>query len=295
MISFEDVTKRYSRTIALNHLSLELEDHKIYCLLGCNGAGKTTMMKMIAGHFPASSGIIRIDGQSVSTLRTPECVHFIESRGSQFNCKLKKLIRKASDLQDEFDLEFAQRMLRKFRLDEEKKYRNLSFGMQTMVTAILSLASNSKIILLDEPVLGLDAIMRSQFYELLTESFENHPRLIIVSTHLIDEIAKSAHELLILDGGNILFRSSINEIDEKAYSVTGMTKDVENAVDSLHVIGRKTIGGFTTAMIYDRRISFPDNLSVQPLGLQEFFINMVGGDQDERQHLQGMDHRENQF
>ena len=283
MISFEDVTKRYLRTTALSHLSLELEDNKIYCLLGRNGAGKTTMMKMIAGHIPASSGTVRIDGQPVSTLRMPEYVHFIESRASQFNCKLKNLIKTAGVLQDNFDLEFAQSMFKKFRLDKEQKYRQLSFGMQTMLTAILSLASNSKIILLDEPVLGLDAIMRSQFYELLTESFENHPRLIIVSTHLIDEIAKSAQELLILDGGNILFRSPINDIDEKAYSVTGMTKDIEPAVSGLHVIGRKTVGGFTTAMIYDRRVEFPSNLSVQSLGLQEFFINMVGGNRDEQQ------------
>lgn len=137
---------------------MELEDNKIYCLLGRNGAGKTTMMKMI-GHIPASSGTVRIDGQPVSTLRMPEYVHFIESRASQFNCKLKTLIKTAGVLQDDFDLGFAQSMFKKFRLDKEQKYRQLSFGMQTMLTAILSLASNSKIILLDEPVLGLDAII----------------------------------------------------------------------------------------------------------------------------------------
>jgi len=281
MIQFDDVTKCYHRTTAVNHVTLTLGENKIYCLLGRNGAGKTTLLKLIAGHFNASSGTIKVDGKPVNTLRMPECVNFIESRASQFNLKVESLIKIAKELEDDFDSQFAQSMLQKFKLDKKKKYSQLSFGMQTMLTTLMSLASNSKVVILDEPVLGFDAVMRSQFYELLTDSFENHPRLIIVSTHLIDEIAKSAQELIILDSGKILLQSSINDIDEKAYSITGMTKDVKPALNGLNVIGQKTIGGFTTAFIYDHRVDVPGNLTVQALGLQEFFINMVGGNSDE--------------
>lgn len=281
MISFDNVTKSYQRATALENITLELKENKIYCLLGRNGAGKTTMLKLIAGHINASSGTIKVDGKPVSTLRMPECVNFIENRASQFNLKVEGLLKIAKELGDDFDSEFAQSMLQKFKLDKKKKYSQLSFGMQTMLTTLMSLASNSKVVILDEPVLGFDAVMRSQFYELLTDSFENHPRLIIVSTHLIDEIAKSAQELLILDSGKILFQSTINDIDENAYSITGMTKDVKPALSGLHVIGQKTIGGFTTAFIYNKRGEVPPNLTVQPLSLQEFFINMVGGNTDE--------------
>lgn len=283
MISFFDVTKHYQHTTALDHVTMEFEANKIYCLLGRNGAGKTTLLKLIAGHINANSGTIKVDGKPVSTLRMPECVNFIESRASQFDLRVDNLIKTAKDLQDDFDNEFAKRMLQKFRLDEKKKYSQLSFGMQTMLTTLMSLASNSKVVILDEPVLGFDAIMRNQFYELLTESFENHPRLIIVSTHLIDEIAKSAENLIILDSGKILFNSTINDIDEKAYSITGITKEVKNIVKGLNVVGQKTVGGYTTALIYDRRINVTGNLTVQSLGLQEFFINMVGGNSDEYQ------------
>jgi ABC-2 type transport system ATP-binding protein len=228
---------------ALNHVTLELKEDKIYCLLGSNGAGKTTLLKLIAGHINASSGAIKIDGKPVSTLCMPECVNFIESRALQFNLKVESLIKTAKELEDDFDSEFAQTMLQKFNLDKKKKYSQLSFGMQTMLTTLISLASNSKVVILDEPVLGFDAVMRNQFYELLTDSFENHPRLIIVSTHLIDEIAKSAEELIILNSGKVLFQSTINDIDEKAYSITGMTKEVMPALSGLNVIGQKTIGG----------------------------------------------------
>lgn len=283
MVHFKEVTKCYQHTKALDHVTLDLKENKIYCLLGRNGAGKTTLLKLIAGHINASDGKVEVDGKPVSTLRMPECVNFIESRATQFNVKVERLIQTAKELDDDFDMDFAQNMLQKFQLDKKKKYNQLSLGMQTMLTTLISLASNSKVVILDEPVLGFDAIMRNQFYELLSDSFENHPRLMIVSTHLIDEIAKSAQELIILDHGKILFQSTINDIDEKAYSITGMTKDIMPVLNGLHVIGQKTIGGFTTAFIYDKRIEIPSNLTTQPIGLQDFFINMVGGNTDERQ------------
>lgn len=283
MIEFDGVTKSYAGKKALDRISLNLEESRIYCLLGRNGAGKTTLMKCIAGHISPSSGTVKVDGRSVSTLYMPECVNFIENRAAQFNLRVGELIDLAKSLQDDFDGDFAQSALAKFKLDKKKKYRELSFGMQTMVTTLLSLANNSKVVLLDEPVLGFDAIMRSRLYELLSDSFENHRRLIIISTHLIDEIAKTAQELMILDAGRIIFRSSLDDLDERAYSVTGMTRDVESAISGLNVIGRKIVGGFTTAFVYDSRPEFPPALTVQALGLQDFFISMVGGYSDERQ------------
>ncbi len=281
MIKFSNVTKAYRNTIAIDNINLNICENKIYCLLGRNGAGKTTFLKLIAGHISASEGEIFVDNKEVSTFNMPNCVNFIESRASQFNLKVNDLVNLAMSLQDDFDLEFAKNMIKKFKLDKNKKYKQLSFGMQTMLTTLLSLASNSKIVILDEPVLGFDAIMRENFYELLQTSFENHPRIIIVSTHLIDEIAKVAEDIIIIEQGAILLQSSINDVDEKAYSLTGQKDEVKKAIKGLNVIGEKTLGGFTTAYIFGDRISPSENITLQTLGLQEFFINIVGGDNDE--------------
>jgi ABC-2 type transport system ATP-binding protein len=243
---------------------------------------KTTLMKMIAGHINASSGSIEIDGKSVSTAKMPDTVSFIESKAAQFNTTLDNLIRMASGLDSEFSAESAHRMAKRFHLDTGKKYRQLSFGMQTMFSTLLSLASNRKIILLDEPLLGLDAIMRNKFYNLINDGFEHHPRTILISTHMIDEMTKSAEELLILDKGKIMFRSAIGDIEEKAYSITGASEFVAPVLKNLNVISSKTIGGHTTAYIYDKAV-IPAALAVQPIGLQEFFINLVGGDFDEEE------------
>lgn len=281
MIKFSNVTKTYKSTTAIKNISFDICENKIYCLLGRNGAGKTTFLKLIAGHLNASEGEIMIDNQKVSTSNMPACVNFIESKSSQFNLRVDALINLANSLQDDFDLEFAKSMIKKFELDESKKYKQLSYGMQTMLTTLLSLASNSKVIILDEPILGFDAIMRERFYELIQTSFEYYPRIIIVSTHLIDEISRVAEDIIIMEQGSILLHSSINDIDTKAYALTGQTNEVKNATKGLNVIGEKTVGGFTTAYIFGDRILLKDSIKLKSLGLQEFFINIVEGDKDE--------------
>lgn len=278
MIKLSNVTKEYSRTIALDDVSLTLADKKIYCLLGRNGAGKTTLLKLIAGHIGATYGTIEVNGEEISPINMPVDVNFMESRASQFNMTVSELIDIAKNLQDEFDYDFAKKMLTQFKLDQKKKYKQLSLGMQTMVTTLLSLASNASIIILDEPVLGFDAIIRERFYDLLQESFERSPKLILVSTHLIDEIARVAKDIIIIDQGHILLNTSVNQIDEMAYSLTGMTKDVLPLKEGLNVIGEKNVGGFTSLFVHDKRIQTSDRVTIQTLGLQDFFVSLVGED-----------------
>ncbi len=277
MIEFKNVTKKYGSTTAIDRISLSIPESGIYCLLGRNGAGKTTLMKLMAGHIPATDGIITVNGQCVSPDKMPECINFIESGSVQFNMKASELIDAAAELQKDFDRDFAREMTERFELDTRKKYKQLSFGMKTMLTAIITLASNSKIILLDEPTLGFDAIMRDQFNSLLLESYHAHPRVIIVSTHLIDEIAKVTERLIIINKGRILLETGIEDIDEKSYTLSGPANKVLPLINDLNCIGKTTAGSMMAAHIYDDRITPPQGVTLDRLSLQDFFINIVGG------------------
>ena len=277
MIHFSDVTKKFGGTTAIDRMSLNIPEHGIYCLLGRNGAGKTTMMKLLAGHIATTEGAITVDGKAVSTSSMPESVNFIESGSMQFNMKVSALIDAAAELQDDFDRDFARKMAERFELDTNKKFKQLSFGMKTMLTAIITLSNKSKVILLDEPTLGFDAIMRDQFNTLILESYQSHPRILIVSTHLIDEIAKVTERLIIIDKGRILVEAGIDDIDEKAYTLSGMEKTVLPLLDGLNCIGKTKAGSAIAAHIYDERITPPDDVAIDRLSLQDFFINMVGG------------------
>jgi ABC-2 type transport system ATP-binding protein len=118
--------------------------------------------------------------------------------------------------------------------------------------------------------------MRKTFYDLLQNSCEEKEKTVIVSTHIIDEIEKVAQELIILDKGRIKLACPMYEIDEKAYSVTGPAESVSAATDGLRVIGESAVGGFLSRHIFDRRIEPGDPYTIASLGLQDFFVGLVG-------------------
>lgn len=276
MIELRQVTKRYGQAAVLKNITLTVGEPGIYGLLGRNGAGKTTLLKSIAGYQDITDGSITVGGRAISTAAMDTGVSYIENFARHFNLPVRKLLKIASEVNPEYDYDFASEMMERFELDGRKKFSHLSLGMKTMVSTIICLASNREVILLDEPVLGFDAIMRVEFYDMLAESFEKHPRIIIVSTHIIEEIAKTIERLIIIDRGSILFFDTLRAVETKAFSVSGLQGDVEAATQGLKVIGQDTLGGLVTRYIFDRPPEPAAQIEIRPLSLQDFFIQMVG-------------------
>lgn len=276
MIELRDMTKQYGQSVVLNRINLTVDEPGIYCLLGRNGAGKTTFLKSVAGYQNITSGQIKVDGKAISTATLDTGVSYIENFAKHFNLPVWKLLRIASEVNTDYDYAFAVEMMERFELDGKKKFNHLSLGMKTMVSTIVCLSSNRRVILLDEPVLGFDAIMRVEFYDMLTESFQRHPRIIIVSTHIIEEITKTIHKLVIIDKGRIRFFDTLQAVEEKAFSVSGLKKDVDAATANLRVIGQDTVGGLVTSYIFDQPPKQAASLEITPLSLQDFFVQMVG-------------------
>lgn len=276
MIELRQVTKEYGQATVLKNITLSIDEPGIYCLLGRNGAGKTTLLKSIAGYQNTTSGTIQVDGKVITTSALDTGVSYIENFAKHFNLPVRKLLRISSEVNPNYDYDFASEMMERFELDGRKKFSHLSLGMKTMVSTIICLASNKEVILLDEPVLGFDAIMRVEFYDMLSESFRKHPRIIIVSTHIIEEIAKTIEKLIIIDKGSVRFFDTLQSVEEKAFSVSGLQKDVEVATKNLNVIGKDSVGGLVTSYIFDTPPTQIASLEIQPLSLQDFFIQMVG-------------------
>ena len=276
MIELKQVTKQYGQATVLKNITLSIDEPGIYCLLGRNGAGKTTLLKSIAGYQNITQGTIEVDGKIITTSTLDTGVSYIENFAKHFNLPVRKLLRIASEVNPNYDDDFASEMMERFELDGKKKFHHLSVGMKTMVSTIICLASNKEVILLDEPVLGFDAIMRVEFYDMLTESFQKHPRIIIVSTHIIEEIAKTIQKLIIIDKGNVRFFDTLQSVKAKAFCVSGMQKDVEAATRNLNIIGQDTVGGLITRYIFDAPPEQTASLEIHPLSLQDFFIQLVG-------------------
>ena len=276
MIELKQVTKQYGQAAVLKNITLSIDEPGIYCLLGRNGAGKTTLLKSIAGYQNITQGTIEVEGKIITTSTLDTGVSYIENFAKHFNLPVRKLLRIASEVNPNYDDDFASEMMERFELDGKKKFHHLSLGMKTMVSTIICLASNKEVILLDEPVLGFDAIMRVEFYDMLTGSFQKHPRIIIVSTHIIEEIAKAIQKLIIIDKGNVRFFDTLQSVEAKAFCVSGMQKDVEAATRNLNIIGQDTVGGLITRYIFDAPQEQTASLEIHPLSLQDFFIQLVG-------------------
>lgn len=276
MIELKQVTKQYGQATVLKNITLSINEPGIYCLLGRNGAGKTTLLKSIAGYQNITNGIIKVDGKTITTSALDTGVSYIENFAKHFNLPVRKLLRIASEVNPNYDYDFASEMMERFELDGKKKFNHLSLGMKTMVSTIICLASNKDVILLDEPVLGFDAIMRVEFYDMLTESFQKHPRIIIVSTHIIEEIAKTIQKLIIIDKGSVRFFDTLQSVETKAFSISGFQKDVEAATRNLNIIGQNTVGDLVTSYIFDNLPKQTASLEIHPLSLQDFFIQMIG-------------------
>lgn len=276
MIALKQVTKQYGQATVLKNITLSIDDPGIYCLLGRNGAGKTTLLKSVAGYQNITDGTIQVDGKVITTSTLDTGVSYIENFAKHFNLPVRKLLQIASEVNPNYDYDFASEMMERFELDGKKKFNHLSLGMKTMVSTIICLASNKSVVLLDEPVLGFDAIMRVEFYDILTESFQKHPRIIIVSTHIIEEIAKTIQKLIIIDKGSVRFFDTLQSVETKAFSISGLQKDVEAATQNLNVIGQDTVGGLVTTYIFDNPPEQTASLEIHPLSLQDFFIQMVG-------------------
>ena len=276
MIELKQVTKQYGQATVLKNITLSIEDPGIYCLLGRNGAGKTTLLKSIAGYQNITSGSIQVDGKAITTSALDTGVSYIENFAKHFNLPVQKLLRIASEVNPNYDYDFAAEMMDRFELEGKKKFHHLSLGMKTMVSTIICLASSKNVILLDEPVLGFDALMRVEFYDMLTESFRKHPRIILVSTHIIEEIAKTIQKLILIDRGSVRFFDTLQAVETKAFCISGLQKDVEAATKYRNVIGQDAVGGLVTRYIFDNPPEETGSLEIRPLSLQEFFIQMVG-------------------
>ncbi len=214
MIEIKILAKIYGDKKVLDNINLSFEDSKIYGLLGSNGAGKTTMMKIIANRAFPTSGSVCLNGNIVTENETVQKNIFYVTEKDKYpkDIKMKDLLKWEARFYEKFDIDYAKRLSQLFNLDLNKKTNTLSTGYSTIFKVIVSLASNTDVMILDEPVLGIDSLYREIFYKVLLEHHQKNKNLILIATHLIDEVEPVLEEVIIIDNGNIIKQGSIKEL-----------------------------------------------------------------------------------
>jgi ABC-2 type transport system ATP-binding protein len=282
-IQIKNVSKYFGRTEALKNVSLTFEADKIYGLLGRNGAGKTTLLNIITNKLFANTGEVLIDGEPAEENDHAQAKMYCmtEKYVHPWNMRVKDGFRWAHEFNPGFDTKYAYTLAQKFSLDAEKKIRGLSSGYSSVFKLILTLASGVPVLIFDEPVLGLDAAHRELFYRELISYYSDHPRMIIIATHLIDEVAEVLEQVIILKNGELVLAQPVESILKLAYSVSGDGASVDEFTMGKKVIREETIGKFKAATIFQQRDN-GDRSRIQELGLeitparlQEVFISLT--------------------
>lgn len=278
-IQIENVTKRYNNVTALDNVSFSFEYGKIYGFLGRNGAGKTTLINIIANRIFADEGNLLIDDvpakENMEVHEKVFCMSEVDLYDA--NLKVKEQFKWISRFYDSFNIEKAFEIADKFKLDTDKRFKQLSKGYQSIFKLTVALALEVPYVIFDEPVLGLDANHRELFYNLLLKDYESNERTIIIATHLIEEVANIIEEVVLIDKGRVLLQESVDTLLETGYCVSGMAQDIDTYCKDKEVIGYDELGGLKLAYILGNKSPLPQgsNLQISTMNLQKLFVKLT--------------------
>ncbi|MGJ0845462.1 ATP-binding cassette domain-containing protein [Tissierella praeacuta] len=283
MLEIRNLSKSYGRNKVLTDINLDIEENKIYGLLGRNGAGKTTLLKSIASQILKDDGEIKLDGEEIfENSKAMEDICLVKDfPNSVKERKVKDILALGKIIYKDWDEEYKNYLIREFNLNIRKKLLKLSTGNKTIVGLIIGLASRSRITIFDEPTIGLDAAMRYKFYNLLLEDYEKNPRTIIISTHLIDEVANLFEEVIILNNRRVMLKNEVNALKEKAYFLSGREDLINPIIKDKKVIHKEEFGSTKIVGIYgdltEQEINYArnKNIDISNIPLQKLFIYLT--------------------
>ncbi|WP_454140800.1 ABC transporter ATP-binding protein [Microbacterium lacticum] len=283
VIEVQHLTKRYKETLALDDVSLAFEENTIYGLLGRNGAGKTTLMSILTAQNFATSGTARVFGADpYENAGVLQRICFVrESQKYPEDALPTHAFRMASLFFPNWDQGFADELVAAFELPLKTRIKKLSRGQLSAVGVIIGLASRAEITFFDEPYLGLDAVARQLFYDRLIEDYAEHPRTVILSSHLIDEVSNLIERVVVIDGGRILLDEETDAVRSRAATIVGDAAAVEAFAAGREVIHRESLGHVTSVTVLgeltaaDRAALQASGLDLAPVSLQQLIVRLT--------------------
>lgn len=288
MIKANNLTKRFEAFLALDGLNLQVPKGSIYGLVGPNGAGKSTLIRHLAGIYRQDEGELLIDGQPVYeneelkkkfTLIPDDVFYFTQARTID-------MMRFYKGMYPNFDEDLFQKMMDCFpAIDLKKPLRSLSKGMQKQVIFVLSICARPELMILDEPVDGLDPVMRRQIWSFVLSDVAEHGLTVLVSSHNLRELEDVCDHVGIMNQGKLLIEKSLDELQTSIVKVQLAFEDEMPALPPyIDVLKQISTGRVHTLIVRGEAEMVkmvlgsmnPLILDVLPLTLEEIFIYELG-------------------
>ncbi|HPF86912.1 MAG TPA: ABC transporter ATP-binding protein [Candidatus Limiplasma sp.] len=290
ILQVSGVSRSFGKTQALKDLDVAIPKGKIVGLLGRNGAGKSTLLRIVGGMLKPSTGSVRINDQKVWDHAKALGQLCIIGDTPDFGklAKIKDIFYVCGGLFPAWDNALALELVKRFELPQNRRVKTFSRGMQTGLMLAMGLASNAPFTIIDEPSLGLDAVMRERFYDLLLEEKQKDPnRTFLISTHLIDEVARALDYAVMIDDGHLLCKGTVQELQAGYLSVSGDADVVRELTADGDLLKEEELAGtLVRHMKLDAetiaRIQGDARVRTAPIGLQRLFVFLTEAKEAER-------------
>ena len=287
MIEVKNVTKRFEDFTALRDLTMTVPTGAVYGLVGPNGSGKSTILRHVTGVYRQDAGEVLLDGQPVyenpavkaRIAYIPDDVFYFPQAG------VRDMMQYYQGIYPAFDTGRYEKLKEVFQLDEKQPIRRMSKGMQKQAAFWLAMCQKADIMVLDEPVDGLDPVMRRQIWGLLMADAAERGMTVLVSSHNLRELEDVCDHVGILDHGHLLLERSLSELQENIAKVQLALPDDRPLPEGLNLV-HETISGRLRTLILrgdpDETLQKlqecePLFLDAVPLTLEEIFIYELGG------------------
>ena len=244
LIDAQKLTKRYGKYTALDQVSFTIDTGRIVGLIGPNGAGKTSALRAILG-LSSYEGTLSVLGREPFSDRTAlmnEACFIADVAVLPGWLRVDQAIEFVAGVHPRFRRDHAEALLAKTQITGKRRMRELSKGMKTQVHLALTMAIDAKLLVLDEPTLGLDILARRAFYDALVNDFMDDTRTILITTHQVEEVENLLTDLIFIDRGHIALAMPVEDIPTR-YAVVAVTENEVEAARALEPIyERRTLG-----------------------------------------------------
>lgn len=271
MIQCTNVQKKFMTTSVLKDVTFTIDAPKIVGLVGRNGAGKSTLMRLIAGLIPPTKGHVKVlDYEAFDNVFVATNSIYIHTQTTfPEHLTLKEVCLMAAQFYVNWQQPLVEKLLQYFQIPLHQTFQKLSTGMQAIFKTVFALGTRAQVTLLDEPTNGVDEGLRDDLYRAILKEYIAHPRLILMSSHLLDEMAHLLEEIIILHDGKILINTEITEFSESFVAWKGDLSQMLAAYPDAKVLPPSPFGQQRVLVPRDAQGSFEtDHLSAKALYLQ---------------------------
>ncbi|CAN5640104.1 ABC transporter ATP-binding protein [soil metagenome] len=286
-LELQSLSVRYGATRALDGVGFTVEPGTICGLLGRNGSGKTTLLSTVAAFRRPTAGRVLVDGETpFENARVMAGICLVREGGDVLDDRVDAALRYAARIRSTWDASLAARLVERFELPRRASVKALSRGKRSALGAVIGLASRAPLTLFDEVYLGMDAPSRYAFYDELLADYMAHPRTIVLSSHLIDEVERLFEHVVIIDHGRLLVADTSESLARSGVTVTGPADAVDAFVAGANVLRRQELGRTAAVTLHghldteaERRAS-ELGLTLGAVGLQDLFVHLTAPEKD---------------